>query len=373
MTKDRGGVIMKRGLLDEHVNDYLRWVSKNKLQFEQDRLERSDRIVYYQSWTRDKLLKITREELIEFLGQLWALQIWGNKAYVVDERLIGPRTLKDVQCELAELLWGKDPVAKRWDRARKQLKGIGPATISELLSNVHPDKCVIWNSRVEYGFRQLEVSDIPVYDYQITGKKYEKLCEAAIEIQTALIRAGLKDVDLLLVDYFIYKQFPPEKPTRTRSEGMIDTTDSNAIEKVSAKEAEFAHNDIRDKLADIGTWLGFKGQTEVTIAAGSRVDATWELSIGNMGRVIYVFEVQTKGNLDSLMMNLLKAAENQAVQGIVAVSDNQQIEDIRDKAPRQLKEILKFWDYREVLRVHEHLERVYEAVNSLGLVPTGFK
>jgi hypothetical protein len=44
-------------------------------------------------------------------------------------------------------------------------------------------------------------------------------------------------------------------------------------------------------------------------------------TIGNMGRVIFVFEVQTKGSIDSLILNLLKSLNNSSVQGVVAVSD----------------------------------------------------
>jgi hypothetical protein len=93
-----------------------------------------------------------------------------------------------------------------------------------------------------------------------------------------------------------------------------------------------------------------------------------------MGRVIYVFEVQTKGSIDSLLMNLLKSRNNPAVQGIVAVTDAAQIETIKKHAAgvSDLKQKLKYWDYREVLQVHEALESVNESINSLGLVPQGF-
>ena len=93
-----------------------------------------------------------------------------------------------------------------------------------------------------------------------------------------------------------------------------------------------------------------------------------------MGRVIYVFEVQTKGSLDSLMLNLLKSLNNPAVQGIVAVSDKKQIELIKKQAAhvKELKDKLKYWDYEDILRVHESLELVNSKINELGLVPQGF-
>lgn len=110
------------------------------------------------------------------------------------------------------------------------------------------------------------------------------------------------------------------------------------------------------------------------VAEGSIVDAIWEATIGNMGRIIYVFEVQTKGNLDGLLVNLLQALNNPAVQGIVAVSDNTQLEKIKNKATtiKDLKDTLKYWDFKKVLEVHNRLEYVNSTVNELGLVPRGF-
>src|SRR5262249_51431793 len=71
------------------------------------------------------------------------------------------------------------------------------------------------------------------------------------------------------------------------------------------------------------------GEEGVDLGEGAKVDTVWEATIGNLGRVIYVFEVQTKGSIDSLIINLLKSLNNPAVQGIVAVSDLAQIERIK--------------------------------------------
>jgi hypothetical protein len=127
-------------------------------------------------------------------------------------------------------------------------------------------------------------------------------------------------------------------------------------------------------IQDIGKWLGFNTDTEKKVADGSKVDTIWEATIGNMGRVIYIFEVQTKGSVDSLILNLLKALNNQAVQGVVAVSDTAQLDKIRKHAEQvpNLGSKLKYWDYKKVLEVHEALEMVNESINSLGLVPQGF-
>lgn len=91
-----------------------------------------------------------------------------------------------------------------------------------------------------------------------------------------------------------------------------------------------------------------------------------------MGRVIYVFEVQTSGSIDSLVLNLMKAKNNKAVQGIVAVTDDKQIEKIKKEVSSlPIKNEIKYWNYEEVLRIYESLLFVNESINNLGLVPKG--
>ena len=93
-----------------------------------------------------------------------------------------------------------------------------------------------------------------------------------------------------------------------------------------------------------------------------------------MGRVIYIFEVQTKGNIDSLILNLIRSLNNPAVQGVVAVSDIKQLDIIKKYAKdlKDLRDKLRYWNYEEILKVHESLEFVNENINKLGLVPQSF-
>jgi CCR4-NOT transcriptional regulation complex NOT5 subunit len=59
---------------------------------------------------------------------------------------------------------------------------------------------------------------------------------------------------------------------------------------------------------------------------------------------------------------------------VVAVSDREQLEEIKNqvRGVKELRDKLKYWDYEEILRVHEGLEFVNVCINNLGLVPQGF-
>lgn len=91
-----------------------------------------------------------------------------------------------------------------------------------------------------------------------------------------------------------------------------------------------------------------------------------------MVRWFYYF--QTKRSIDSLIVNLLKALNNPAVQGVVAFFDKKQLEKIKDHAEgvTGLRGKLKLRDHQEVLNIHENLEYLNESINELDLVLSGF-
>lgn len=365
---------MNLPLLRNHIEKYKSKLKSDPEKYAKDLSERAERTAYYQSWTTDKIAKMTEEDLYEYLTKLWAMLIWGNKKYVVD-KIIADNGLVGLKKQLSDLVWGSKPVAVRWDTFRKQAKGFGPAMMSEILCQSHPTENLLWNRRVYVGLSYLGVTHLPRYNYQLTGKKYEELSGVVKAIAEEMAKQGVPDVTLLTVDYFIWDELQVEENlSDIFVKGKEEKKAVPSIKTVDKETSDFIHNEIRDKLADIGNWLGFTSQTERKVAEGSKVDTIWEATIGNMGRVIYVFEVQTKGSIDSLLMNLLKALNNPAVQGVVAVSEPEQLNTIKKHAAlvTELNKKLKYWDYKQVLEIHEALQMINESINSLGLVPHGF-
>ena len=246
--------------------------------------------------------------------------------------------------------------------------------MSEILCHVHPTTCMLWNRRAYVGLNYLGVPDLPRYNYQLTGGKYQDLCDTAGEIAKEMQASGDGDADLLTVDDFLWGESQVADNLAEIYKPIPAPAPPAHVDNVDAVTSAFIHDEVRDKIRDIGTWLGFKADTEKKVASGAVVDAIWEATIGHMGRVIYIFEVQTKGSIDALILNLLRSSSNPAVQGVVAVSDATQLEKIKSEVATvpNLKDKLKYWNYAQVLEVREALESVHEAINSLGLVPQGF-
>ena len=329
--------------------------------------ERRERKAYYQSFTKAKLLVMTEDAFVEYLSRLWSMLMWGNKRFLAN-KLIADNGFDMLKKQLAELLYGSIPVEKRWNNFLKLVKGIGPSTMSELLSYVNPDEYVVVNKAVVSCLVYLGIQDMPRHNYQYTGKKYIEICAIAKEIAVALKEAGDEDHDLLEVDYFLWDEVLPlaEKQESVSQTPALDTpktqTDSKSL-----------HDEIKEKLVAIGELLGFESRSEVSIATGAKVDVVWEAKIGNMGKAIYVFEVQSKGSIDSLILNLKKAQSNAAVQAVVAVADEEQLlKIIRESEGVIERESLRTWDSDDVIVVHDSLARAHESINELRLVPNSF-
>lgn len=356
--------------LQSVIDSFINKQKTNTAYYSENLTERKERKNYYQSYTKDKLLAMSEDEFLEYISKLWSMLIWGNKKYVVD-KLIADNGFSNIKNQLVDLLYGTASIEKRWDTFLKTIKGLGPATISELLTYTKPQEYVIFNKTTIWCYTYLDIPDMPKYNYQYTGKKYIEVCNLAKQIAEMMVEAGITDADLLSVDYFLWDEILPlaeKKMTNNKPQS------NSAVETpITPKDTKSLHEEIKEKLVTIGELLGFESRAEVRITSGAVVDAVWEAKIGNMGKAIYVFEVQSKGSIDSLILNLKKAQNNAAVQAVVAVANEEQLAKIIKESKGVIDENdLRIWDSDDVLSVYDSLVRAHESINKLALVPESF-
>lgn len=357
---------MNDKLFSTALSNYKKWAGSNKAEVESEFNECHAMCKEMQSYTKERLQNLSQEEFFNLIAPLWAMRMWGNKKYYLDN-IIQSNGIELIREQLVNLFYGKASIEKRWDEFREKIKGMGPAIISELLNKFNPNEFILWNKKSQTGFNALGIPEVPKNNSALDGKKYAYLSKVGRELVKLAKMQGVGEIeDLLALDYFIWKDLQIE-PADT----VVPVEEKP--EKETEKQKAFVHNDVRDRIRDIGSFLGFKAEVEKKVADGAIVDAIWEVSVGNMGRITYVFEVQTSGSIDSLLLNLMKAKNNPSVQGIVAVSDAEQLEKIKKEASslKAIRDELKFWDYNDVLKVFDSLSNAYESINALGLVPSG--
>ena len=346
---------MNYELLKNKIEQYLEKI-KNEDNFN-DVNERQEREKFYSQYSKDKIINMDLDEFYEYIGKLWAMIIWGNKQYIID-KYIDDNGFENLKKQIAYLLYSDEKIENRWDNFKNNIKGFGPAMMSELLCYIYPNDFMIWNSTAVNAYKNLDIKGIPTHNYQLTGDKYVEMVSYAKEIQKFIKQEYNLDYNLLFVDYFFW-------------DVLRKYEDSSNIEKVQNDNKEVSkslHTELKEKVKDIGIWLGFDAKNEVTVGHGAKVDAVWDFSINNIGKVTYVFEVQTGGSIDSLIMNLLKAAKYKNVQGIIAVSDEKQLEKIKNESDEIFKDStlkIQLWDQNDVLDVYDKLQSVNESVNKI--------
>lgn len=112
---------MNNDLLVKHIKSFVAKSAKDSSKLKNDLAERQQHTAYYQGKTKDKILAMTDESIFEYISQLWAMQIWGNKQYAVD-KIIERNGLKKLTTSLSELVWGTSEIDARWDAFRSRSK-----------------------------------------------------------------------------------------------------------------------------------------------------------------------------------------------------------------------------------------------------------
>lgn len=350
--------------LNKYIDLYKKQFIGSAYNESDDIKERKKRIDFYQSFSKEKLSNISYEDFTSFIGTLWASSMYGNKKYLVDRIIAANKNdLKFLGKNLAHFIYGKESVDERWDAFRKEVSMFGSSYLSEMLSYFYPNDYAIANSQVVKALDILEVPNMTRVRDQMNGKKYLEICGYVKSISEVMKTNGLTVENLLSVDYLLWDI--------AKSKEIL--TEEVAKKELDKPITKSLHTEIIDMIVDIGSCLGFESEKEVKVATGAVVDAIWKVKIGNMGMIMYVFEVQSKGAIDSLILNLQKASYNQAVQRLIAVSDSKQLLKIKEEVAPLKNFDLVLWDFDDVRSVHESLSNAFESINKLGLVPPDFK
>ncbi len=344
----------QKNAIRQHIQRFHDYMKQE--QFQQDQAERKQRITFFKNELKNRLDEFSEADFETIISLLWASRMWGNKTYLA-QKIVNDNGLDKIKEELKKLVKSKYP-EQAYSRFLQEIKGMGPASVTEILTYLHPDHCGIWNRQARNALKILKITDhINPEKYALSTAEYKLFNELLRAIAAELQDLNIQDVDLLMVDFFLYEvakstQFP--------------------VEKVSGRgTTEFDHNEIKDLIAQIGSSLGFDTDTEVKVAHGAVVDVVWRARIANLGLVTYVFEVHRSGSIDSLILNLQKAFNAPSVQKVIAVSDEAQLDRIKrecDGLPEEFRRALRFWEVSKVLETGEHLQKVMESIDTLDLI-----
>jgi hypothetical protein len=338
-------------------DDFLKYrAGEDGKEFEEERRRHTEMIRSVLG--REGLKNFDDSSLLTIANNLYAFGWWAKKEWLVDYWIESAGGIENLRKNFEVLLYSDLKLADRFDTFRKNVKGMGAAVISEILTYFDPHEYGIWNKRVRRGLLKLgierleggvDVGKLGVSN--VSGRDYEAVIRTLKEMVGLLKDENtLRNPDLLDVDYFLSY--------------LVDLQD---IEDGEDEVPD--HGEIVEMVLNIGKGLGFDVLKEVPLASGTRLDALWSAQIGNIGELKYVFEVHVKGSIDSLILNLMKAAQDPAVQKVVAVSLEGELEKIKREALmiKNLADKILFWDIREVVRANELVDDLMDTMRRLGL------
>ncbi len=318
-------------------------------------------------WVREKF----SEENIEDLGEgdirevvrkIWAFQMWTNKDYLVDK--IMEKGIEELQESFLKAFHGHDDLERAYETLT-DIPMMGTGVVSEILTYYYPSKSAIWNRKAKDGLKLLNYSDrlsFSLSKITLPYDEFEEFIEVMGEIKDLLEENDQEVDDFLELDYFLY-YVTEETSLEKEVEGTEE--DREEIE-------DFDHDQIRDTLQEIGDGLGFDVDSEYHAAPGARIDVRWSTKVANLGRIAYAFEVQKSGSRDSAILNLQKAKNaDPSLQKLVLVSNDEELEKLKDEIDAVGGELSKFVSYmkvEKVLEVSENLHNLKEILQDVGLM-----
>jgi len=327
-------------------------------EFEEDEKDILCRISYFQKKFREKVDGLSEIDFEEILSNTWAFRRFRGNIHSRAQEIIADNGMEKVREAFKILTDTSMSPHKRYGKVLGMIKGLGPATITEILAYLQPHECALWNRRAREALDILGIDMVDTSKYALSPKEYKIYNELIKSIHKQLDEPEGEKMGLFLTHVFFFELSQ-----------MGQGPDTSSIE-------DFDHDEIRDLTRDIGLMLGFEANTEVQVAHGARVDVVWSARIGNLGIVNYVFEIHKRGSIDSLLMNLQKAKSNPTVQKVIAISDEEQLKKIERESeglPEEFRRDLTFWSVEEVLKVVESLESAMEIIDNLNLTPEPFK
>ena len=95
-------------------------IIKKELEFD-DELKKKIEFICGFCNTAPKIINMTEDEFVEFIGKLWSMIVWGNKKYIAD-KIIELNGFNKIKKYLIDLLYGNNLIEKRWDDFYKNMK-----------------------------------------------------------------------------------------------------------------------------------------------------------------------------------------------------------------------------------------------------------
>jgi hypothetical protein len=200
-----------------------------------------------------------KSEFADAYKKLWASNMWGNKDWYIENKLLVWNGLEKIRIELKKLLYDKSSIVERFDEFKINIKGFGMSTISEILHFVFPDRYCLWNDKPKTVLPAIGLRLLPdkYFKYQIhTGQEYSECIGILQLVKDELDRFGVKDfIDLDLLFWHIFDDVLPVSSKKVPLMAVSDS--SNGQSSITLD----THESVEYCLLKLGEMLGYYSYT----------------------------------------------------------------------------------------------------------------
>ncbi|MDD5638575.1 MAG: hypothetical protein PHO28_01555 [Candidatus Pacebacteria bacterium] len=375
--------------LTNYITQFQNWSKEKSNKASEWEEERTRRELWYkEKLSPNRINDLTVDDFSIMIKELWASSVWTNKNYKI-QYLLENNGFDKIKQELKELLYGEDLLENRWDNFKHSIKGLGPSSISEILTFFDPQKYGLINLKIYKVLPHLGIKIHTVKD----GKGYKEALEGLSIVRDALRENGMPDADFIITDFFIaylfYEVFDLAYERKTvevfpsEEEKLVEKSIETLQQNQEKKEIIFedleieSHEEAEAILLLLGNLLGFDTYTpdkskevmgqnlgdiatlnelsyfgsETIMDSAQHIDVVWVKDEWPE----YFFEVEnTTGVTDGLLRIYRVAAKLSAKCFIIAPPDklNKFQKEIEKPPFKPLKERFKFRSYAELKEMY---------------------
>lgn len=131
-----------------------------------------------------------------------------------------------------------------------------------------------------------------------------------------------------------------------------------------SSENKLSHTTIQEMLVKTGESLGFYAETEFEF-----YDVIWRETPNNQ-RISHVFEVQSKGNIDSAFAKLKRAYQAQRTKPFLVIASERDLNRARQSLSREFHDIetvITILTFAQIKQVHQNLKNIAEIIKDFLL------
>lgn len=240
--------------------EYKKWINSDD-GLKEIREHREHQAIFTEKLSSENIDSLTENEFKEICKNMWALGGWTNKEWRIQNKILTPNGFDKIKSELKKLLYGTEEFVHRYDNFRRNIKGLGIASLSEMLNMIFPDRYCLWNvtHREVIPFLKLDTLLPPEFFKEpgaSSGGEYYQCLQLLTAVKNELAEFDIRN--FLDLDFFLWHMrehiipSSEKKQLKIKDKETSKKEDQVALWVVRAREGQQEQVALQNNIIAIG-------------------------------------------------------------------------------------------------------------------------